>query len=139
MTGKSFFERTGYCLLLVVLLTCIGCNSKAKQYSFSGNVTYNGTPVPYGSVVFTPDSSRGTVGTQVVAAIEDGRYSLTAVNGLVAGYYSVEVSGLHNMREGDSGPVADTLFENQRESVEVQPDALTRDFNIEGTAIEVKK
>jgi len=46
----------------VLTFSATGCNSGTKLYPLAGEVTYNGEPVPEGSIRFTPDASKGNKG-----------------------------------------------------------------------------
>ena len=64
-------------LWLGFLIMAVGCDSDGK-YPVSGTVTWNGDPVPEGSIIFTPvDPSVGPDATQ----IENGRFHLRASEG----------------------------------------------------------
>ena len=53
-----------------------GCGKGDAQvrYRVSGEVKYDGQPVPYGEVLFTPDGALGNSGAQGIATIKDGKY-----------------------------------------------------------------
>jgi hypothetical protein len=56
---------------LLLLAACAGCSS-STQGTISGKVTYQGKPVPAGTVVFVPQVQGGSF----VARIRDGQYKL---------------------------------------------------------------
>jgi hypothetical protein len=56
---------------LVLLAVCAGCSS-SSQGTISGKVSYQGKPVPTGTVVFVPQVQGGSF----VAQIRDGQYKL---------------------------------------------------------------
>ncbi len=59
-----------------------GCGDAAPDRArLSGTVTYDGKPVAYGDVVFTPDGSKKNSGPQGTAPIRDGRYDTGASDG----------------------------------------------------------
>jgi hypothetical protein len=70
-------------LLAGLLLLTGGCGSGSKTLTpVHGKVTYRGAPVEAGTIVFTPDTLRGTRGTLAFGAIEpDGSYSLRTEDG----------------------------------------------------------
>lgn len=72
----------------VVYLPTAGCGG-LQQAELSGEVTYDGTPVESGFMRFFP--VQGTPGDGASANIEDGKYSLAADDGLVAGAYRVSI------------------------------------------------
>jgi hypothetical protein len=53
-------------------------------------VKYKGTPVPLGSVTFTPEDP--TTGSMGGAAVKDGKFEILETNGLRAGKYKVSFS-----------------------------------------------
>lgn len=65
-----------------------GCAGSVKTADVSGTVSYNGTPVPEGSISFV--AADGT-GPTVGGAIKDGKYSATKVP---LGQNKVSISGL---------------------------------------------
>lgn len=65
-------------LALVLLIGC--ADDGPPRYHVSGTVTYQGAPVPHGSIVFQPDSTQGNSGPSGSATIEDGAFD-TRVNG----------------------------------------------------------
>lgn len=83
------------CLLSVLIVG--GCSeSGPKGYRVSGQAKYDGRPIPYGDVLFTPDGAAGNSGTQGIATIQDGKYDTSAAEGIgVAGGPTViKVTGL---------------------------------------------
>jgi hypothetical protein len=55
-------------------LALTGCGGGTQRIRISGQVTFQGKPVPYGNLVFEPDQSKGNRGPQGYAKIQDGRY-----------------------------------------------------------------
>jgi len=49
--------------LICAIVTCVaaGCTSDQgpKRYRVSGEITFDGKPVPHGEIVFTPDIGKG--------------------------------------------------------------------------------
>jgi hypothetical protein len=64
------------------------------RYDVSGTITFDGQAVPAGTVIFTPDVSRGGRGPQGRAEIRDGSFS-TAKGGLgiLDGPHVLEIRG----------------------------------------------
>lgn len=62
--------------LVCWLLGTIGCGGgDPNRCDLEGTVTFQGKPVPAGSIVFEPDAAKGNRGPQGFAGISDGRYS----------------------------------------------------------------
>jgi hypothetical protein len=73
-----------------------GCGGdEPKRFQLSGEVKYDGRPIPYGEVLFTPDGSKKNAGPQGIAAIRDGRYDTAAGDGkgVAGGPTVVRVTG----------------------------------------------
>src|SRR5437773_436859 len=75
-----------------------GCAAERgpTRYHVSGEVTIAGEPVPYGEVLFTPDSGKGNSGPQGIAIIENGKYDTAATRapGVAGGATVVQVTAL---------------------------------------------
>jgi hypothetical protein len=77
---------------------CTGCQSESgpTRYRVSGKITFAGQPVPYGEVLFTPDSGKGNSGPQGIATIQEGQYDTAGSRapGVAGGPTIVEVTAL---------------------------------------------
>jgi hypothetical protein len=78
------------------LLLVSGCRSGSTPLAaVQGKVTFRGEPLRGGTIVFTPDASRGTRGELAWAEIQqDGSYTLKTgeASGVAAGWHRVTVS-----------------------------------------------
>lgn len=64
--------------LLFCCLSMAGCREMSNdsgRVSLTGRITYDGQPVPYGDLVFTPDGAQGNSGPEGFALIKNGVYS----------------------------------------------------------------
>jgi hypothetical protein len=63
-------------LLLFACLALLGCSTDEGQERFrvSGAVKFDGKPIPFGEVLFTPDGAKGNSGAQGIADIRHGAY-----------------------------------------------------------------
>jgi hypothetical protein len=79
-------------LLLSGLLVAAGCNNEPKRYHVWGKATYQGQPIPAGSITFDPDIPAGGRGPQGFAIIKNGEYD-TRNDGLghVGGKYAARI------------------------------------------------
>lgn len=80
--------------LLASLCLCFsGCSDRGpKRYRISGTVTYDGKPVPIGTVMFEPDSSKGNSGAAGLTAIKDGKFDSEADGvGFIGGPHRITV------------------------------------------------
>src|SRR5437667_5892243 len=84
--------------LVLAIAALAGCTSESgpKRYRVSGTVRVGGEPVPYGEVLFTPDSGKGNSGPQGIAIIENGKYDTAATRapGVAGGATVVQVTAL---------------------------------------------
>jgi hypothetical protein len=74
-------------LVLVLALALTGCDRGPKLYPVSGTVSFKGQDIKFGTISF-----RAANGDSGAAQIVDGKYSIPAEAGLVAGDYKVAIS-----------------------------------------------
>lgn len=74
--------RTWACVAAAVAVAVAGCSNDPgpKRARLTGTAKYDGQPIPYGEVLFTPDAAKGNSGPQGFAQIRDGKYD-TASSG----------------------------------------------------------
>lgn len=71
-----------------------------ERFDVSGTVTFDGIPIPRGTIVFSPDQSKGNSGPQGAAEISDGKYDTsTKGKGLVGGAHIVTIRGFDKVDE----------------------------------------
>ena len=95
--------------LLAMLLT--GCGGGPRLGKVSGRVTFNGKPVPTGTIMFYPDAGPAAVG----AIGPDGTYTLTTIkpgDGAVVGSHRVTI---HATTVGPGSLVDPKSFEEEIE------------------------
>jgi hypothetical protein len=67
---------------LFIVLAAVSCKEAGeKRYHVSGEVFFDGKPIVYGDVLFTPDGSLNNSGPQGIAYIRDGKYDTSASDG----------------------------------------------------------
>jgi hypothetical protein len=74
-----------------------GCApGEPHRYRVSGEAKFDGQPIPYGDVLFTPDGAKGNSGPQGIAPIRDGRYDTAAAGGkgIAGGPTVLKITGL---------------------------------------------
>jgi len=89
----------------------IGCgNAKddgPTRFRVHGTVSYDGQPVPFGTITFEPDSSKGNSGPQGFATIKDGLFDTNSGDGKggVGGPTIISVAGTTHevVTEGSPG------------------------------------
>ncbi len=85
------------------VMALAGCSSGERIYQLSGAITYDGKPVPKGTIVFEPDSTAGNSGGSGFAKIQDGRYDTSILDGrgVVGGPHLVRIMGLDGVPRGE--------------------------------------
>ncbi|QDV66641.1 hypothetical protein Poly24_03280 [Rosistilla carotiformis] len=124
-------------LLLVPSLTAlVGCDSSSAgpgKYSVTGNVTFQGQPLPEGEIIFAPDTTSGNKGPASVAYVKDGKFATQPGMGLVGGAYNLEVTGFQTKAEMDQDgePIVEPLFDTFVTKHEFEHQDSTYDFAVE--------
>jgi hypothetical protein len=106
-----------------------GCGSADKTYDLSGTVTFQGKPVPAGSILFEP--AAGNKGPSGYAKIKDGRYDTRDPDcrGIIGGPHLVQIRGLDGIPRGEllNGV---PLFPEHTVTVDLPKENGTRDFEV---------
>lgn len=115
----------------ILLLPVMGCGGKdgPPRYKLSGKVTYEGKPVPRGTVSFSPDSRGGNSGPGSIAQIKNGEYATERDRGVVGGAYEVRINGTDGVAVGemlDGTP----LFKEYQIVVDLPKKVGTHDFEV---------
>ena len=84
-----------FSLLLSLVALAVGCQGQGDQgHRIHGTVTYRGEPVPAGTLMLEPDSSKGNVGRAAVLAIRHGKFDSDANHtGFIGGPHRITVQG----------------------------------------------
>lgn len=127
---KSALSRwfvAGTCLL------ALGCGDSEgiTRYRMTGTVSFNGQPVPAGTIVFEPDSSAGNPGAAGSAIIVDGKYDTESL-GIIGGPHFVRIDGAE--KGGPNDEAGKTLFSGYQTKVDFPKQAGTQDFTVPAEA-----
>lgn len=122
------------CVVAVVALT-VGCGRTTgpARYDLAGTITYDGKPVPAGSIVFAPDTSKGNDGPGASADIKDGVYRLGPGRGTIGGPHVARISGFDGKPIQDGpivNPMGKPLFANVQISIDLPKQAATHNIAI---------
>lgn len=129
MWGSSA-SLIGGVMVAMLLAGCRGTEGPS-QYELSGTVTFQGKPVPAGTITFEPDAVKGNHGPQGFALIQDGRYDTRAEGrGSVGGPQVVRISGSDGVAAGEAFPTGKPLFEPYTTSVDLPKESSTHDFDV---------
>jgi hypothetical protein len=128
--------RTGLCQAVVLgLVLLAGCQGQQPPLTqVRGKVWYRGVPVKCGTIVFTPDASKGHRGEPAIAEIQpDGSYQLRTgdAHGAAPGWHRVTlaavVPGITSLQNHPYNPLPQSIL----------PDRY-RDPELSGLRCEVK-
>jgi hypothetical protein len=132
---RSLSARPGALLAAVLVCASFGCrggDDGPPRFQLAGTVTFAGAPVPAGTIVFEPDTSRGTQGPQGIATITDGKYdtSLPGGRGGVGGHTIVRITGISGPADTGNDTPKKPLFEDFELRQELPKSNSTQDFQV---------
>jgi hypothetical protein len=121
-------------LPLAVCGVFMGCAPAATpRYELSGTVTYNGQPVPAGTILFKPDNSQNNRGPGAQVSIDSGRYHLTESRSTIGGPHVVIITGFDGIPT-TNGPLENKLgkplFPPYEVKVDLPREKSTQDFTV---------
>ncbi len=127
-------------LLAACLISAAGCGSDGPpRYDLSGTVTFDGKPIPAGTIVFQPDTSAGNSGPQGTAEIRDGKFdTANAGKGTVGGAQVVRIRGLDHLAESENDPVKE-LFPEYELKADVPKENGTMNFEVPADAAKPRR
>lgn len=131
-TACETFRYTSECVALGLLLSgFLGCgsNDEVQRYRVTGAVTFDGKPVPFGSITFEPDFNAGNSGPQSAAAIVDGKYDTGVKDGLVGGPHVVRITG-NNRAPTATQPNTELLFADYEVKENFEKASGRKDFSV---------
>ncbi|MCA9090469.1 MAG: hypothetical protein KDA90_17755 [Planctomycetaceae bacterium] len=114
-TDIHYGTRTGVLVypILTLVITLLGCGQPVgpERARVSGTAHYDGRPIPYGEIKFSPDAELGGNGPQGQVFIVDGKFDTAKLDkGPVAGPHVVEIYGFDGIANEEVGPWGDPLF-----------------------------
>ncbi|WP_425614781.1 hypothetical protein NA78x_004660 [Anatilimnocola sp. NA78] len=129
-----------YMLLMLSLVVgavgFAGCGPTLEgptRYPVSGKVTFNGQPVPKGTIILEPDIERGNSGPGGGAEIVNGQYDTKLEAGVVGGAYKVRINGTDGVPVTESGETlaeGKPLFPTYETVVEFAKEKTVKDFEV---------
>ncbi len=125
-------------LCLIAAVACsflLGCGPDGPStFKLTGNVTYDGKPVPVGTIVLTPDSSAGNKGPGAATEIKNGQFATAPGKGHVGGAYTILVNGYDGVPvesgEGGMDPNGKPLFSPYTTKVELPNEDKVLDIEV---------
>ncbi len=121
------------CLLLLLMLPLLGCGRDGpKRYHVTGAVTYGGSPVAAGRVIFEPDAEKGATGPAGYADIRQGSYETMRDKGVIGGPHRVRVICLTGVPEGEELAEGRMICPEYRFELDLPKSNTTHDVDVPG-------
>jgi len=128
--GNMILERTFVLGAILWAWSWTGCSQDLpgpKRFAVTGEVVYQGKPLPRGTIFFVPDSSKGNQGPGSIVQIRDGKFMTAKGGGVVGGAHTITISGYDGVQvPGTLSPDGTLLFHDYK---------LTRDLPLEDAVI----
>lgn len=125
---------SGVLALAALLLAGCGAEKPSDVFSVSGNITYDGKPIPKGNISFAPDASQNNQGPGASAEIKDGKYEMMPGKGISGGPYVLVINGYDGVPvasgEGGMDPNGKVLFESYRMTVDLPKEDSQQDLEV---------
>lgn len=80
-------------VFLFMVVLCAGCNHQEGRLRVSGNVTFDGQPLPNGRILFLATNT----GQSASSKIQAGAYNLSNDLGLLPGKYRIEIKAMRDV------------------------------------------
>jgi hypothetical protein len=117
-------------MIFVCLPFFCGCGTNGLR-SLNGTATYDGKPIPYGSIMFEPDTEKGNSGSGGAADIVNGRYKTRKNGGVGVGAYRVTIYGFDSALNTNHSMDADvSMFNPYVTEINITQETKTWDFNV---------
>ncbi|EAQ80798.1 hypothetical protein [Blastopirellula marina] len=107
----------------------IGCGPTNSTIHLHGHVTYDGQPVPNGTIYFEPDTTAGNSGHGSVAIIRQGAFDTREALGVVGGPHLVRIEGYDGIAHGDNAD-GQPLFPTFETKAELPASSSSIDFDV---------
>ena len=118
-------------VLLSLLVFSIGCgrSDDPRAFQLSGQATFDGEPIPWGSILLEPDSAQGNTGPAGVAEISQGRFRTRSGSGHVGGPHVVTIIATDGSRP-ESPDVDNSLFPPYQTKLDLPAENSEHDFEV---------
>lgn len=129
--GKPGIFAAGIAALAA--LSFLGCNRAAKgpvRHAIRGSITFDGAPVPTGTIAFEPDASAGNTGPAGYGDIKNGKYVTQGRFGAVGGPHIVRIEGFDPPDPANPDATPRPLFREYTTKIDLPREASTQDFDV---------
>ena len=132
----AFYKAVYVVTQSLALTLIVGCGGDGLvRHQVSGTVTFKGNKVEYGTMIFEPEASVGTIAPTGFARIENGDYKTAREESPIAGTYRVRVMGFDKSKmkkDAAPGEIIDTpsLFPEYQVQLEIPPPSGRYDIEV---------
>lgn len=99
--GITFGRGIAAVAASLCLMSVWGCgNNGPVRYEVRGDITYEGSPVPGGTITFEPDRAKGNIGQRAYAKITDGTFKTIDSKGVIGGPHLVTIYATDGVPNG---------------------------------------
>ncbi|QDU64466.1 hypothetical protein Pan216_53560 [Planctomycetes bacterium Pan216] len=111
LSGRTplLFLVSGVLVAVVAMRVLWTSSANPGTYMLSGEATYEGKPIPYGTLSLRPDAEAGNRGPASVVTIDRGHYRLSPERGHQGGSYIARIVATDGTRP-ESADVDNSLF-----------------------------
>jgi len=117
------------CLASACLLCGCGSTTGPETYELSGQASFNGQPIPFGSILLEPDTELGNSGPGSVAEISDGSYNTRAGKGHVGGPHIATIIATDGTQP-ENPDVDNSLFPPCQIKIDLPKEDSKHDFDV---------
>jgi hypothetical protein len=123
-----------YAVLVAGCLAVAGCGGPSAV-EVSGEITFDGKPLPAGRIYFNPDVTKGNDGPQGYAEIRDGKYDTrNGGRGAWGGPTIAVIQGYDGSKGPTPGWLGNRLFREYQEAIDLPKEPCTRNFTVPASA-----
>jgi len=117
-------------------LAVAGCTAAPTAVDVSGEVTFDGKPIPAGRIYFNADVTKGNDGPQGYADIIDGKFDTRNKGGKGAhgGPTVAVIEGYDGNKQANPSSQGQRLFKKYSVAVELPKEACTKNFEVPASA-----
>lgn len=134
MTSPNQVRHRYLIAVCLVLMTATSCGTSGPaRYQLTGAITYQGKPVPAGTMRFEPVGSVVNKDSVSEAEIKDGEYATLPGRGVVGGPHRMYVFGFNGIPEPGSGPMGASIFEGYVTEIDLPEEASAIDIVVPDT------
>lgn len=123
--------------MVLICLSLSSCNKGdgITKYKLSGEVLFDGEPLPYGEMLLSPDAEKNNLGPSSTITIVDGKFESPPDKGHIGGPYVAVITGFDGETPKNPDPLrsslrGNVLFENFETKFELPMGSSTQKIEV---------